>query len=43
MVDMFFWAVVDSGKNIIFDGYARTESQTKHVIELCKDQKRDAV
>jgi len=43
MVDMFFWAVVYSGKSIIFDGYTRTEAQTKHALDLCKNQKRDVV
>lgn len=41
LVEMFFWAVVDSGKSIIFDGYARNKQQTEHVLQLAKENDRE--
>jgi len=43
MVEMFFWAMVDSGKSVIYDAYARNKQQVDHVIQLTKENKRDAV
>ncbi len=43
LVEMFYWAVVDSHKSIIFDGYARNKQQTEHILQLAKDNHREMV
>ncbi|NOZ44961.1 MAG: hypothetical protein GXP45_07645 [bacterium] len=43
LVEMFFWAVADSGKSLIFDGYARNQQQTEHIIQLIKDNDRKMI